>query len=162
MDSSSNSNRKAKRIQGLFPLVILIGLGLGQPDRVSAHGVKISYEATQALEIQANYDSGEPMANAQVTIYAPNRSEPWLKGSTDAQGRFTFTPDATQSGNWEVKVRRAGHGDILNIPVGQQATSVSGSGSGQTGYTPLQTTMMAAAVIWGFIGTALFFSRRKA
>jgi nickel transport protein len=141
-------------------LTLLVVLAvLGQGSRAIAHGVKINYQSTQALEVQANYDSGEPMANAQVTVYAPSSSEPWLKGTTDDKGRFTFSPDATKSGNWEIKVRQAGHGGIVNIPVNEQgAVSLQ---QGNAGNTPTQTAVMAASVIWGFVGTALFFARRK-
>jgi nickel transport protein len=141
-------------------LALLVFLAvLGQAGRAIAHGAKLEYKTTQALEIQASYDSGEPMANAQITVYAPGSSDPWLKGNTDDKGRFTFSPDTTKPGNWEVKVRQAGHGDIATIPVGNAATTLINRGS--TGNTPAQTAVMAASVLWGFVGTALFFARRK-
>lgn len=151
------SLRTIGRVRGLALLVFLAVMG--QAEWAIAHGAKIDYKTTQALEIQASYDSGEPMANAQITVYAPGRSEPWLKGKTDDKGRFTFSPDTTQPGNWEVKVRQAGHGDIATIPVGNTATALTSPSS--TGSTPAQTAVMAASVLWGFVGTALFFARRK-
>jgi nickel transport protein len=141
-------------------LALLVVLAvLGQGSRAIAHGAKINYQSTQALEIQANYESGEPMANAQVTVYTPGSSEPWLKGTTDDKGRFAFSPDATKPGSWEVKVRQAGHGGIVNIPVAAKGGVSLNRGS--TGNTPIQTAAMAASVIWGFVGTAFFFARRK-
>ena len=137
------------------------------PKQVLAHGANIGYRETSAITIEAKYDDGTPMANAQVVIYAPSdRATPWLKGTTDDSGNFTFVPDtdAEKVGNWDVKVRQAGHGDITSIPVtgdvgGNTAdTQLSSDGAG---YTPSQKVFMAAAGIWGFVGTALFFSRSK-
>jgi len=129
------------------------------------HGVDLSYRQTQAVEITATFDSGEPMANAQVVVYAPDEpSQPWLTGTTDEQGRFLFSPDRDEAGTWEVTVRQAGHGDVVTIPVDAEAgttlaTATRASGDGEL--SPLQQWVLAAAVIWGFIGTALFFARGK-
>jgi nickel transport protein len=54
-------------------------------------------------------------------------------------------------------VRQAGHGDMVHIPIGEGMATTGG-----TGYTPLQIVLMGACVAWGFVGTALFFSRRQA
>lgn len=147
-----------------------------------AHGSKITYQQTQSLEIIAEYDNGEPMKNAQVVIYAPkNPTQPWLKGITDNQGKFRFTPDSSLVGDWSVKVRLGGHGKIINIPI--SSTSTASNFKNNTGnfqnqetmmiksgitseinnvqHTMLQKLMMAATGIWGFIGTALFFARKK-
>lgn len=137
------------------------------PERAFAHGVNIEYRETSAITIQAKYDDGTPMANAQVVIYAPeDRATPWLKGTTDDAGNFSFVPDANQEniGDWDVKVRQSGHGDITSIPISDgklanvSSTPVLSAGAG---YSPSQKIVMAAAVGWGFLGTALFFSRPK-
>lgn len=163
--------------QYLLPLIVLGGIGW-QTEAI-AHGVAIQYQSTQAYEIRAVYDSGEPMAEAQVAVFAPsNPAEPWLQGTTDQAGRFLFTPNA--SGNWEVQVRQAGHGDIVTIPVARaDATRPDGSDAAaanpspdtvvassnaiakSTSYSPLQKGLMMGSVIWGCLGTALFFSRGK-
>ncbi len=139
-----------------LPLALLLSLILTAA--VSAHGVKIEYTIGMSVEIVAAYDTGEPMAGGQVTVYAPDEpSTPWLTGICDEGGRFVFTPDPAKPGTWDVQVRQAGHGDMVHIPIGDNV-AVSGS----TGYTPLQIVLMGACVVWGFIGTALFFSRRRA
>jgi len=146
---------KWKLIIGLFPVLVLCLL---PPVHVYAHGAKIEYKVGMTIEIVAAYDSGEPMSGGQVTVYAPDDpSTPWLTGVCDDAGYFSFTPDTTLTGTWDIQVRQAGHGDIVHIPVGTEA---AGSGSGA--FTPLQIVLMAACVIWGSIGTALFFSRRRA
>ena len=68
-----------------------------------------------------------------------------------------FTPDSTKPGTWDVQVRQAGHGDMIHIPIGEDLAL-----TGTTGYTTLQIMLMGASVIWGFVGTALFFSYRRA
>ncbi|GAB4370525.1 MAG: carboxypeptidase regulatory-like domain-containing protein [Elainellaceae cyanobacterium] len=149
-------------------IVPLVLLGLGLPSKALAHGVEIEYQQTEAIEINATYDSGEPMAEAQVLVYAPDDpANPWMTGSTDAQGRFWFAPDRSQAGNWEVTIRQAGHGDIVTIPIegGEAASAASPAetspSSNQGTMTSLQKVLMGGAAIWGFVGTALFFARGK-
>ena len=140
----------------ILPLVLLIALGL--PTTASAHGAKIEYTIDLAIEIQASFDTGEPMAGGQVTVYAPDDpATPWLTGVCDEEGRFIFTPDSTKPGTWDIQVRQAGHGDMIHIPIGEDVAL-----TGTTGYTTLQIVLMGICVVWGLAGTALFFSRRRA
>ncbi|HOL17660.1 MAG TPA: carboxypeptidase regulatory-like domain-containing protein [Bacillota bacterium] len=138
---------------------ILTAIGLLLlPNAAAAHGVELSYETVQGIEITARYDSGEPMAGGQVTVYAPdNPADPWLTGTCDDAGKFFFTPDPEQPGWWEVQVRLAGHGDLIRIETG----AGGGPAADGTGFTTLQKLVMVLAVAWGLAGTALFFSRRK-
>ncbi len=137
--------------------MIIILFTLGLPAAVFGHGVEIDYQTTKAIEITATYDTGDPVSEGQVIIYAPdNPSTPWATGKCDEKGRFTFTPDPSKPGTWDVQVRKAGHGGMIHIPVGGDEVAAGG-----TGYTTPQIALMTASVIWGFIGTALFFSRRK-
>lgn len=139
----------------LFSVTIL---ALGLPGRALAHGARIEYTVNVAIELVAAYDNGEPMAGAQFVVYAPDDpSTPWLTGVCDNDGRFSFVPDSTKPGTWDVQVRQAGHGDIVHIPVGEDAAVSGGTG----GYTTLQIVLMALCVVWGSVGTALYFSRRK-
>ena len=156
-----------------------------------AHGAKIEYQPINGIEIHARYDSGEPMSVAQVNVYAPdNPSEPWQTGTTDDEGRFVFTPDPSRPGNWEVMVRQAGHGDILGVPVEGNSAAADSAGEDSAAGTTEGTTEGAgepenanrpavlanadtprtagvplwvsmAAMVWGFVGTALFFARGK-
>ena len=134
-----------------------------------AHGIQIesSMSAPQAIAIKASYEGGNPMANAQVTVYAPHEPDKvWTKGVTDDNGNFAFVADLSQSGNWDVKVRQAGHGDIISIPLTPEPESTitvskaQWSGTGNSNYTPMQKMLMTATGIWGCVGTALFFHRR--
>ena len=125
----------------------------------SAHGAKIEYTIATSIEIVAKYDSGEPMAEAQVSIYAPDDpSTPWLTGTCDEEGHFSFTPDLSIPGTWDIQVRQAGHGDMIHIEIGEGMVS-GGSSSGD--YSTGQIIVMSVCVIFGLAGTALYFRKRK-
>ncbi len=132
------------------------------PTMVYAHGAKIEYTVVttiETVEIVAKFDNGEPMTDAQVSVYAPNNTTvPWLTGMCDEQGRFSFNPDTSISGRWDIQVRQAGHGHMIYIEV--EEGSVTGGSS--SGYSTGQIVLMTVCVIWGILGTALYFRRRKA
>ena len=146
--------------KSIFQLAVLLSvvLALWPAMTAFAHGARIEYEISMAIDIVASYDTGDPMAGGQVTVYAPDDpSTPWLTGVCDEEGRFTFTPDPSIPGTWDVQVRQSGHGDIVHIPIGKGMVA-----SGGTGFTALQIVLMGICVVWGFVGTALFFSRGRA
>lgn len=138
-------------------------------DSVLAHGANIKHQQTPAIVIKAAFDDGTPMANAQAIVYSPEDSaNPWLKGTTDNEGQFTFVPESDVSGNWDVKVRKAGHGDIVSIAVEKVSDSNQSNTAERVGVRanleeilPLQKFLMISTTVWGFIGTALFFARNK-
>ncbi|MEM6433259.1 MAG: carboxypeptidase-like regulatory domain-containing protein [Cyanobacteria bacterium P01_D01_bin.115] len=146
-------------IWALQRLWLVVAAGACTPFAALAHGAHVQSRTTSAVEIQAAYDSGEPMAAATVQVFAPDDPEtPRFTGVTDAAGRFVFIPP--QPGDWEVSVRQAGHGDIAVIPV--EADGVIAAGFTQpTGLTPLQRGVVLGAVAWGCVGTALFCLRGK-
>ena len=152
----------------------LLFASLGFSRQVLAHGANIVYRQTPAIEVKATYDDGKPMSNAQVVIYAPdNPSIPWLKGTTNEEGKFSFIPQSNISGNWDIKIRQSGHGNIVSIPWPTEnlASTVESRentpnlsnwlSSANNNYNSLQKVVMAATGVWGFVGTALFFSRQK-
>lgn len=154
-------------------------LALAPVSAAWGHGARIDYHLAPAVEIQARYDSGEPMAEAQVAVFAPEQPEqPWQTGMTDRAGRFSFVPGADRAGRWEVQVRQAGHGGVISIPLeggnvagdrdsagANPPPSVLGktqsSQSSARGYSPAQLGLMIALGLWGCIGTGLFFARRR-
>ncbi len=138
-------------------IVVLSLFRLSQP--AWAHGTAIEYRPTTGFEVLARYDDGTPMAEAQVAVFAPdNPREPHSRALTDAQGRFWFYPPTP--GNWEVQVRQAGHGSVVTIAVGDVGATTAPVVS--SAYSPLQVALMMAAVVWGCVGTALYFRRRDA
>lgn len=142
----------SKAILLVVPVLLLSTVGA-----VLAHGARIEYAVVTEVEIQATYDTGDPMAGGQVTVYAPdNPSAPWVSGVCDEEGRFAFAPDPDKPGTWDVQVRQAGHGDIVHIDIGAGVST-----SNESALTAPQITLMTACVAWGCLGTALFFSRRR-
>lgn len=106
-----------------LPFLILMAAGIAAvPTEAFAHQVQTNYvidaQSRNTLEVQSVFSNGEPLKGANVTIYSPEQPHrPWAKGMTDARGRFTFTPDRSISGDWEIDIQREGHGDILVVPV---------------------------------------------
>ncbi|HIK48171.1 carboxypeptidase-like regulatory domain-containing protein [Thermosynechococcus sp. M55_K2018_012] len=151
-------------------LVTGVTLGLLVP-KVLAHGVDLRYQPQQVIRVTAQYESGQPMAEATVQVFAPDRpQEAVISGTTNAQGEFQFVPD--RPGQWQVQVRQGGHGGLLTIPVGTHAQATAEVALtavpepprtvSLSQYTPAQITVMVLAVVWGAIGTACFaWSRRR-
>lgn len=164
------TNQQKLKYLAFFLLLSVLGVSR----QVLAHTANIVYRQTQAIEVRATYDDGTPMSNAQVVIYAPdNPAIPWLKGTTDEEGKFSFIPFSTVAGNWDLKIRQSGHGNIISIPwqddnsasAVESRDNIANSNnwllSANSSYTPMQKVVMAATGVWGFVGTALFFSRQK-
>ena len=151
-------HRKAITLGWLLVTAVLLFSGWVN-GRAQAHGTDIRYEVAMTVSMQALFDNGEPMTACQFTVYAPNDpATPWTTGACDSDGYLSFTPDTTIPGNWAVSIREAGHGEIVNVPIeGGSAVATSGGG----GSSSLQTILTAAATVWGFIGTALYFSARS-
>jgi nickel transport protein len=69
-----------------------------------------------AVEIIAYYSTGEPMADCQIQVFAPDdRSAPWRTGRCDAQGNYRFAPDLSKRGRWTVRVESPGHRNFIDI-----------------------------------------------
>lgn len=132
---------------------------LYMPMPAGAHAALITAETAPAIRLHAHYDTGEPMAQAQVLIYAPDRpSEVWGRGLTDAQGRFEFLPDAA-AGRWSIQVRQAGHGAMAHVFLDDTGPTVLSAGAGAQSW--LQRLVMVVLVAWGALGTALYLRLRR-
>ena len=126
---------------------------------VFAHGARVIWEVQgDSVHISAAFDDGTPMNEAQVTVFSgAEPSVPYTSGLTDENGEFTFLPDVEQSLAWDVQVRKAGHGDIVHFSLDGSTDTLSDQGA----FTTLQIILMSACVVWGFIGTALFFATKR-
>ena len=146
-----------------------------------AHGANVTTQPIRAYEIKAVYDSGAPMVGAQVSVFDEQNPQTAIEtGITDDQGRWIWVAD--QPGNWTFQVRQAGHGGLAELevlPQGEAADLVSqdgtiaGDGAGKssqalaahqtqgTAASALPRWIAIGSVVWGAIGTALFFSRRS-
>ncbi|MEM8502790.1 MAG: carboxypeptidase regulatory-like domain-containing protein [Cyanobacteria bacterium P01_D01_bin.1] len=149
-------------------LFLTIGLSLLSKAPVAqAHGAVVEVNPA-AVEIRAAFDTGEPMSDAQVAVYAPTDPEmPVAVGQTDGEGRFVFSPDATAAtesladGRWEVTVRKAGHGQTAYFELGNGILRPASDPSVAQSRFDMQHWISIAAIIWGFIGTALYFKSRS-
>lgn len=126
---------------------------------VSAHGTSIDFTIDTVVNMEARFDDGTPMTQCQYTIFAPNEPDAvWGQGACDENGLFSFAPDPTISGNWAVSVREAGHGEIVNIRIDETGSVAAVSTNAPNN---LQNIITGLATVWGFVGTALFFSNRQ-
>jgi nickel transport protein len=118
----------------LVALVMCLAL-MGFPTQAWAHQVETFYTLDNQLEFQSVFSSGEPFAGARVSIYAPNNlDQPWQMMTTDSEGRFSFVPDESIAGNWQVAIESddESHADYWTVPVGEKgiiydAISLDGS-----------------------------------
>lgn len=160
----------------LLPLPLLLAAFLLASGPALGHAAIVQASEVGAVRVEGFYDTGEPMAGAQVAIFAPDDpAQPWLRGQTDAEGVFLFVPDGRE-GRWSAQMRQAGHGGIAYleltaggaVPTMAQTTmaqttlaQIQAGAQGSAGLTLLQKGVMAASLVWGCIGTALCFRRRR-
>lgn len=123
-----------------------------------AHSVVTRVQTSTGVTVQALYDEGTPLAHAQVNVYAPNNARtPWQRGTTNDSGEFRFVPDPAIVGHWSVQIRQAGHGAMVHVEINEAQPVMAASNE----LSALQKGAMALCVVWGSIGTALYFSRRR-
>jgi nickel transport protein len=146
-------------IFSIFPVFIVLFLFSGA-DQAQAHGVAAAYSRISGIEITAAYDNGQPFAGADLIVYAPdNPAEAWTNGNLDERGKFSFVPDHSIPGTWSVQIRKTGHGTMIHIPVSDMEVITHDAPSGSL--TIAQKVVIAISIVWGCIGTALFFSTRN-
>ena len=146
----------------LLLLPVFLGI-LGIPAKTLAHAMQTNYAFLEKLEFQSVYSNGEPAKNAKVLIYAPNNlDEPWMMGKTDEQGRFSFLPDNSIHGKWEVEFKQEGHEDILMVPVNEKGVDLDNISQSQKkdihyiSLNPWQSLFITSGV-----GAICFFFLRK-
>jgi len=180
---------KSKTWMGTVNSALIAGVGvlgsittsaINAPTAI-AHGANITTQAVRAYEITAVYDSGDPMVGAQVSVFGEANPKTAIEtGTTDAQGSWVWM--APQPGTWTFQVRQAGHGGLAELevlPQGEPVDLASPDGSATTNEalktsqalaahqasgesaSPLPRWIAIGSVLWGAIGTALFFSRRS-
>lgn len=99
------------------------------------------------------------MANCDVLIFYPLSTKVDMKTRTNNDGLFSFIPD--KAGIWTIQVRdKSGHGMRINLEIDKQL-KLKKDNTVKQGISYIQKIIMATCVIWGFIGTALFFKRKQ-
>lgn len=145
---------KVKWLYQIIALSIFLNM---IPQTTFAHGVEIQFESAVSYQVRATFENGSPMDEAQVNIFAPGEpSKPWESGVTDKNGVYNFNPDPSKKGTWEIQVRKAGHGGMKTFEASSPGIQTKSDDN-----SLLQKSVMIGSVIWGCIGTALYFRRRK-
>ena len=136
-----------------FAVILLLALP------AYGHGAQVSWAMEgDSVHIRASFDDGLPMSEAQVSVFTASApTVPCITGLTDDNGSFLFFADASESTDWDVQVRKAGHGDIIHFSLADETVIEPSS----QGFSVMQIVLMSASIVWGFIGTALFFSSKK-
>ena len=135
----------------LLPLAALALLST--PTKAFGHAVETNFLFEDELQIQTLFSHGEPLTDAKVQVFSPeNPEEPWLEGTTDEEGRFSFAPDTELPGDWEIVIQEKGHGDMLTVPVDAEGVDVeliSDAGEVHMHYMAGPLTFIGAVVAGG-------------
>ncbi len=154
------------KLQLALPMAMVAIAGLAP--QALAHMIETDFSLfDQELEFTSTFSTGEPVQDAQVIIYAPNNpDEPWGELTTDENGRFSFVPDASIPGDWEVRIEKdLGHEDIWTVPVneiGIDYNSISNAEQDEAFFAI--NTPLALAGIVGLgtcMGIAVYASRKN-
>ncbi len=138
-----------------FLLIFIVFISL--PFSLMSHGVDLLV-VSGGVGVEALYDSGEPISDADVEIYSPGDSENIFQaGSTDRNGRFLFFPDS--DGEWKIIVNDGmGHGGSQTLVVKDSGKSLKKNGDPPGRIIKL---LSGLSVIFGITGILFFIFARK-
>ncbi|MEN8152423.1 MAG: hypothetical protein ABFR75_00245 [Acidobacteriota bacterium] len=112
------------------------------------------------IGLQVNYDSGDPVSEADVQIFSPTDRELIFQHlSTDINGRFLFYPDKT--GKWKINVNDGmGHGLVKEIIIENLQTKKI-SETEHPEYNRFHKIVIGVSIIFGLTGILFFLSAKK-
>ena len=131
------------------------------PRLIYAHGVQGNVE-NGGLVVTAQYDTGEVMSYAKVSISAPDAKLSFQSGRTDRNGRFCFFPDVP--GEWKVVVDdEIGHRLELAVSVRDDlgATDTDEAAVAKGSASRWQGVITGVSIIFGLFGILFLWKRRK-
>jgi len=137
-------------------LCLISGIG-----SLHAHGTHSEIISDGLIGVRAFFQDGTPIAHAEATIFPPAAQTPSHKTVTDSNGVVCFRPD--NPGTWTVRIsNNKGHGVRIKVDVKDHQIA-QGVDTDRHGGRPtyIQMVITGLAVIWGFVGTALYFRQRK-
>lgn len=103
------------------------------PTGLAAHGANGEIYAGDVRAVRLGYSVGEPVAAADVSVYAPGDDAVYQAGRTDIAGYFAFVPD--RPGDWRLEARDGrGHVVEMTVTVGGGAVSPSTTAVESTGH----------------------------
>ncbi len=138
----------------ILALPVLLGV-VAMPSHTLAHTMFTNYLLNDTLDFQSTYSTDEAAKNAEVYVYAPDDlEEPWLETRTDEEGRFSFLPDTSIPGDWEVQIIDEGHGEVIIVPVTEEGVDFENISHefkqdlhySSTPMSPLQSFLITAGV----------------
>lgn len=140
-------------------LIICILVTLSPSDLFS-HGLGYQVLNKNIVGLEVQYDNGAPLIEQDVIVYRPgNTQEAFLKSKTNEQGQFFFKPD--KAGEWIIVFKdQMGHAVRANIKINKDRF-VDDQEANHGSYSFSQKLVMIFSVLWGLIGTALFFSKKN-
>jgi nickel transport protein len=116
----------------------------------SAPAAAFDLFATHEVTVQFATADGKPLADAEVTVFAPgDLGHPVKSGKTDKDGKFEFGTD--RDGMWTVEARSSGDIERETIRVGG-----GGGGSDERGTSPFLVfgalgALLAIAVLYRYL-----------
>ncbi len=144
-------------------MVFLFFIIMASSGRLYAHGLFHEIRQDGAVTVRLKYHDGGPARNVAVKVFAPgNDKAEYQSGKTDRNGTFSFLADA--AGEWKIRVNYGvGNGITIKAPIGDtmlRARPDEGHGHGRA-IPWWQQLLMAASIVWGFMGFFFFFQNRK-
>ncbi|WP_152551621.1 hypothetical protein [Polycyclovorans algicola] len=106
--------------RGMGGVALLLAVGMAH-----GHGAEFrSLPDVDALSLRFGYSVGEPMADTDVRVVAPDDTL-WQQGRTDGAGTFSFLPD--RAGRWQVIADDGlGHEVMADLDVSADGAAAAG------------------------------------
>ncbi len=142
----------------LLPVAALLLL-LFLPAQLPAHGTGIDLlKESAARSIYCYYSSGDPMAYAEILVYAPSDSTmEYQNGRTDRSGHFAFVPD--RGGTWRIVVNDGqGHRCETSVTVGTKPHADKSSREASASVASPQKAGSTMTSLGAICGLSLIFN----
>lgn len=121
------------------------------------HGINHENSTYNTPVLRFTYDDGEVMNFCHYKIFKPDAKTEFQSGLTDRNGRLALVPD--EPGDWTVTVSdTGGHAASIHLIIDESLKGAEGKSGGSLSF--VQKAIMAACVIWGAAGTALYYKSR--
>ncbi|ADE37396.1 peptidase associated/transthyretin-like domain-containing protein [Methanohalophilus mahii] len=149
-----------KRIINLLMLVLILAM-LTTP-AASAHRVYLMHQVNE-VEVKAWYGGGDPIANAEITIYSikDGEEEIYIEDVTDENGMYYFSPKLGVD-EYRIIVSQMGHQEEIEIDLKGDGQSPKENDSTDARELPLEANIIAGVgYILGFAGIGLYARARK-
>lgn len=147
-------------------LLIITVLCMAFMPIASAHSVHMDVleKSNDEVQIKAYYGGGDPMKDAEVTVYVvtENGEELYIEdGSTDKKGMYSFEPDEGHK-VYKVVASDFGHKTEKKISLDTQSSTTSKGSSSDTGGLPLSARIVAGfGYLAGIAGVGMMANARK-